>query len=71
MGAALMWIHRWIAHPRIRLPEEQLELYGMTNWAMALGLIAHVGFAPLFYLLGVKLLAAVNIVSIGTFGLAL
>lgn len=71
MASALLRLHRWIAQPRFELPEEQFELYAMTNWAMALGLASHVTFIPLFVLLEVPILAAVNVVSMGCFVFAL
>ncbi len=59
--------HRWISTPRIPLAEEQLELFAMTNYTMSLGLVAHLAFIPLFYLLGAAPMALLNVVSVAVF----
>lgn len=67
----LVAVHRWLAVPPMELDEERYELYPVTTWAMALGLLSHVGFGTLFAVLGVDLLALFNVLSVAIFAVAL
>lgn len=64
-------LHQWIAIPKLDLTEEQFELYAVTNWAMAIGLVSHLMFIPLFWVLEAPTLSLVNVGSVLCFVVAI
>lgn len=70
-GGLFSRLHRFIAVPTVELEEKYYELYAVTNWAMAIGLVSHASFIPMFWLLGAPQLAVVNVGSAACFVVAL